>query len=190
MELAVSKNEKLSIRQKSSKPLLYIGIVSIVMLFAGLTSAYVVRRGAGDWVSFELPSAFFSSTFAIVLSSLFLFIGLKFAKRDRSSLMWVFLTFIGGLAFTYYQFQAYGALVDSGIFFTGGNASASFLYVITGLHLAHVIGGLIVLLVTVIQATRGKYNSTNTLGLELASIYWHFLGLLWIYLLTFLLYIR
>jgi cytochrome c oxidase subunit 3 len=196
MELAIDKTsgvseaEELSIKQKSAKPLLYIGIVSIVMLFAGLTSAYVVRRDAGNWNSFELPTAFFTSTITIVLSSIFLIIGLRMAKRNSSPLIWVLLTLICGLLFSFFQIEAYSTLVDKGIFFTGGNASASFLYVITGLHLLHVVGGLIVLLVTSIQALRKKYNSKNTLGLELSSIYWHFLGLLWIYLLTFLLYIR
>src|ERR1700741_2575198 len=188
------KAELKAAQRKASKPLLWIGIVSIVMLFAGLTSAYVVRADNGNWLLFNLPNVFFVSTAIIITSSITLFISLQMAKwnNQKAVVLGLLATFILGLAFTYTQFQGWSELTQKGIVFAGkyANASGSFLYVLTGLHLAHLFGGLISVLVTLINALRRKYNSENTLGLELCSIYWHFLDILWVYLFLFLYYIR
>lgn len=91
-----------------------------------------------------------------------------------------------GLAFVFCQFLGYNSLVNQGVYFTGGNASASFFYAITGLHLAHLIGGILSLMFVTGKSIMEKYNSNNYLGIQLCSTYWHFLDGLWIYLFLFL----
>ena len=188
------KAELKAAQRKASKPLLWIGIVSIVMLFAGLTSAYVVRADNGNWLLFNLPNVFFVSTAVIITSSITLFLALQMAKKNNTKgvVLGIVATFLLGIVFTYLQFQGWSELTNKGIVFAGkyANASGSFLYVLTGLHLAHLFGGLISLFVTLINSLRKKYTAENTLGLELCSIYWHFLDILWVYLFLFLYYIR
>ncbi len=181
-------------QQKASKPLLWVGILSIVMLFAGLTSAYVVRADNGNWLLFELPNAFYLSTAVIVTSSITLFFAMQMAKKDNQKgiVFGLLATFILGLIFSYLQYAGWSELYSKHIVFGGktSNASGSFLYLITFLHLLHLFAGLISVLVTVKNAAKGKYSAQNTLGLELCSIYWHFLDILWVYLFLFLYYIR
>lgn len=188
------KSELEAARKKTAKPLLWLGIVSIVMLFAGTTSAYVVRADNGNWLIFNLPNAFYLSTAVIVTSSITLFMAYRMAKKSNKTgtVIGVLLTFILGLIFTYTQFAGYSELAGKGIVAMGkyANAAGSFLYFITALHLVHLFGGLLSLFVTLINSLRGKYSAGNTLGLELTSIYWHFLDILWVYLFLFLYYIR
>lgn len=181
-------------QQKASKPLLWVGILSIVMLFAGLTSAYVVRADNGNWLLFNLPNAFYLSTAVIVTSSITLFFAFQMAKKNNQKgiIIGLLATFILGLLFAYLQYAGWSELYSKHIVFGGksSNASGSFLYLITFLHLLHLFAGLISLLVTLKNSIQGKYNAQNTLGLELCSIYWHFLDILWVYLFLFLYYIR
>jgi cytochrome c oxidase subunit 3 len=181
-------------QQKASKPLLWVGILSIVMLFAGLTSAYVVRADNGNWLLFNLPNAFYLSTAVIVTSSITLFFAFQMAKKNNQKgiIIGLLATFVLGLLFAYLQYAGWSELYGKHIVFGGksSNASGSFLYLITFLHLLHLFAGLISLLVTLKNSIQGKYNAQNTLGLELCSIYWHFLDILWVYLFLFLYYIR
>lgn len=190
---AISIEEKQSIKKRSYKPLLWVGIAGMTMLFAGLLSAYVVRHAQGNWLYFELPSLFYYSTTAIVLSSISMIWAMNAAKKNEATIsLAVFIAFLLGVTFVILQFKSWAALVAQGIFFTGGesNASGSFLFVLSGMHLAHLAAGIIVLFVTWVMALKRKYNSENILGLELASIYWHFLTVLWVFLFAFLHYIR
>ena len=179
---------------KASKPLLWVGIISITMMFAGLTSGYVVRADNGNWLIFNLPNAFYLSTAVIITSSITLFFALQMAKKDnkKGAILGLLVTFVLGLVFTYSQFVGYGELMDKHIFFAGksANASGSFLYVLTFMHLLHLFAGLIVVLITLKNTIKGRYTAQNTLGLELCSIYWHFLDILWVYLFLFLYFIR
>lgn len=188
------KQELAAAKRKAAKPLLWVAITSIVMLFAGLTSAYVVRADNGNWLLFNLPNAFYLSTAVIVASSITLFMSLQMAKKSNKmgTIIGVLLTFVLGIVFTFAQFDGYSELTAKGIVFAGkySNAAGSFLYALTGLHLLHLFGGLISLFVTLINSMRGKYTAGNTLGLELTSIYWHFLDILWVYLFLFLYFIR
>jgi len=188
------KADLIAAQKKASKPLLWVGILSIVMMFAGLTSAYVVRADNGNWLLFELPSAFYLSTAVIITSSLTLFYAFRMAKSSNKKgiIIGLLATFILGLLFSYFQYVGWGELYSKQIVFGGksSNASGSFLYLITFLHLLHLFAGLISLLVTLKNAIKGQYNAQNTLGLELCSIYWHFLDILWVYLFLFLYYIR
>ncbi|MBS1634707.1 MAG: heme-copper oxidase subunit III [Bacteroidetes bacterium] len=188
------KQELRDARKKTAKPILWLGIVSIVMLFAGLTSAYVVRADNGNWLLFNLPDIFYISTAIIVTSSVTMVIGLRAARKNNFALITlsVLMTLVLGLVFCYTQYLGWSELWHKNIVPAGkySNASGSFLYVLTGLHMAHLAGGLISLLTVLVNSIRRKYNAENTLGLELCSIYWHFLDILWVYLFLFLLYIR
>ena len=181
-------------KQKSAKPMLWVSMISMTMMFAGLTSAYVVSRGRADWVSFNLPRAFYISTALIILSSITFYLSRHFLKQDKKQLTTMLLvtTLALGVSFVFFQFQGFQYLIDAGLFFTGkeSSVSSSFLYVITLLHLLHIAAGLIVLTVVLIQHFKNKYNKNNLLGLELGLIFWHFVDLLWIYLFFFFYFIR
>lgn len=187
---SLHKAELKAAQRKASKPLLYIGIVSIVMLFAGLTSAYVVRADNGNWLVFSLPSISIVSTAIIVMSSLTLLMAQRAIKKDNLKLtqLGLFLTLALGIAFFFTQVAGWKELTEQGIYFVGkyANASGSFLYLIAMVHLAHMIGGLIALSVSLTKSLLKKYSSADYLGIELTAIYWHFLDLLWVYLFLFL----
>jgi cytochrome c oxidase subunit 3 len=178
----------------SAKILLWLGIGSIVILFAALTSAYIVREAEGNWVKFELPSLFWFSTACILLSSVFMNNALVAARKNNFKGISIALgiTLILGIFFVIGQFLGWKALVHDGIFFAGNksNPSGSFLYVITGLHVAHLIAGLIYLFVVFTKSIKNRYNAAHLMSLELCATYWHFLGGLWVYLFLFLLLIR
>ena len=160
------------------------------MFFAGLTSAYVVRKPQGNWVEFVVPDWFLYSTIIIVISSLLLFAAKKRIYIQKASSKLVFGTFFLGLVFSYFQFRGWQELTNQGVFLTGegSNVSGSFLYVITLAHLVHLIGGLVAILFAAINISQDKYSPEDCLGFDLTSIYWHFVGLLWIYLFFFLKY--
>lgn len=176
-------------RKKVAKPLLWFGMVSIVMLFAGLTSAVIVRKGDGNWTSFELPDIFLVSTITLAISSISIILAQIGARKNIQGLVKAGLstTLALGLAFIYMQIEGYDQLVAMEIFFTGAEqtASGSFLYIISGLHIAHLLGGIIALIITTINGFLGKYKPKNLLGLQLCSIYWHFMDAMWIYLYIF-----
>ncbi|HET6243200.1 MAG TPA: cytochrome c oxidase subunit 3 [Bacteroidia bacterium] len=187
-----SPQEELELRKKAKKTLLWVGLVSIIMMFAGLTSAYIVRMAEGNWQDFALPQMFYFSTAVLLLSSITMNMAMSAAKRDDMARVksFIWLTFVLGVAFVGFQFSGWKDLISQDIYFSGGNASGSYLYVLSGLHLAHVLGGLAALLITGVRALYNIYHSKNLLGLQLCSIYWHFLDFLWIYLFLFLLLIR
>ncbi|MEI6488856.1 MAG: cytochrome c oxidase subunit 3 [Bacteroidota bacterium] len=186
----LSLKEKKEIREKSAMPLLWLGIVSMVMIFAGLTSAYVVRKGKGDWLQFDMPQMFYVSTAIILLSSVTMNWVLASAKKNdlKSIKLAAFITFVLGFAFIICQFKAWVSLVDQKVFFAGkySNAAGSYMYMLTVLHLAHLIGGMIALGWVWIKSMANKYNSENLLGIRLCAIFWHFLDVLWIFLFLFL----
>ncbi|MDQ3049164.1 MAG: cytochrome c oxidase subunit 3, partial [Bacteroidota bacterium] len=103
-----------------------------------------------------------------------------------------FITLLLGIAFVVCQFKAWGELVDQKVFFAGrdSNAAGSFLYALTGLHMAHMAGGILALLFVWVKAMRQKYSSGNLLGIRVCAIFWHFLDVLWIYLFLFLIFVR
>ena len=175
---------------RAKKMMLWVGMISISMTFAGLTSAYVVSSSRADWLDkFQIPNAFTISTFLIVLSSATFYSAKKLLikKKIRKTELLTFFTFVLGLLFVYFQFKGFGDIINQGYYFTGAESSitTSFLYVLVLLHLAHLFSGLIVLLVVFYQLQKGSYSGLKTLGFELAHLYWHFLGILWIYLYLF-----
>jgi cytochrome c oxidase subunit 3 len=188
---ASSENNKTYTNIPTFKILLWLSMVSMVMIFAGLTSGYIVRQAESNWFVFELPVIFYFSTAFILLSSASMqwaYVAIK--KNNKSQLITGLIITLGlGLAFVFTQFTAWSNLVDEGVFFTG-NPSGSFLYVITALHLAHLFGGLIFLIVVTARSIQGRYHAQNKLPIELCTIFWHFLDGLWIYLFVFLLLVR
>lgn len=170
---------------------LWVGIGSILMMFAGLTSAYIVKRNQANWSSFEIPTLFWISTIAIVLSSCTLYLASKsFKERMMSryrSLMAV--TLLLGIIFIVLQFFGFKQLWDEGLTLQR-NVAYSFLYVIVGLHALHVIGGVVALVVMSLKAFSKKTRIYSYVPVDLISTYWHFVDVLWVYLLIFLLMIR
>jgi cytochrome c oxidase subunit 3 len=170
--------------------LLWLFIVTIVMLFAAMTSAYLVRSSDGDWLKFDLPSVFMSSTAVILLSSVSVQAAYWAAKANNKRMLIINLlvTVVLGALFLYMQLEGWKGLVEEKVFFGGrySNPAGSFVYVISGLHGFHLITGLIYLLIVLYSSTRGKVHSGNLLQIEMCTTYWHFLDLLWIYLFVFL----
>ena len=179
------------LRERTAKLLLYVSIGSIVMAFAGLTSAYVVTKGSGAGLTFDLPAVFYYSTAIILISSLTINMALVAARKNnfQQITMWLVVTFALGLAFMFTQYSAWSELYQNKIYFAGrqSNAAGSFLYVITGLHLAHLAGGLLYLIGVIVRSSKQQFDAQNHLKLKLCAIYWHFLDILWIYLFVFLL---
>jgi cytochrome c oxidase subunit III len=170
---------------------LWIGIGGILMMFAGLTSAYIVKRNQANWQSFQLPLAFWYSTAAMIVSSITLFLaGRSFKQREMPKYRRLMTaTIVLGVLFILLQVIGFNQLIRHQITLTG-NVSFSFLYVIVGIHAAHVIGGVIALLVLFVKAFRTNTRSYDSTPLEVTSTYWHFVDVLWVYLLIFLLMIR
>lgn len=183
MEITLRKN-------KTYKQLLWIGIGSILMFFGGLTSAYIVRKAEGNWLEFEMPIWFTFSTIAVIASSMSLWFALQNIKKGESATNFLITTLSIGILFTLSQIQGWEDLVAKGVYLTGegSNPSGSFIYVITLAHLMHLIGGLIALSITTIKSKLNKYSKENYIGIELISTYWHFIGLLWLYLFLFFSY--
>ena len=183
----------MSTDQKKAHPykfILWVGLGSIIMLFAGLTSAYIVKKGQSNWLDFELPVVFWYSTLVIVLSSVTMQMALKkFKEREMGQYRgFITLTVLLGLVFVATQIMGFSALEANSIALTGprSNSASSFLLVIAGLHILHVVGGVIALAIIFLRAYSVKTKFYNALPVELASIYWHFVDILWIYLFVFL----
>ena len=180
-----------TVKNKALKQLLWIGMGSIAMFFAGLTSAYIVRKAEGNWVDFILPEWFVYSTIVIVISSLLLIFAIRRIKKNKEIFALIVIVFLLGILFTYLQVNGWKELTSMGVYLTGegSNVAGSFLYILTLSHLVHLAGGLIALFVAAINIKTKKYNSKSFLGLEITAIYWHFLSVLWIYLFFFLKYL-
>ncbi|QTE21621.1 heme-copper oxidase subunit III [Polaribacter cellanae] len=181
-------------KKKSAKPMLWVSMISMVMFFAGLTSAYVISMKRDDWVSFDLPDAFHISTFLIVASSITLFLSQRFLKQDKRqlSLTMVVITLILGIGFIWQQYVGFNQLKSIGLYFTGpeSTVSTSFIIGITFMHILHLLAGIIVLSVVIYNHFKYKYKPNDMLGFELGAIFWHFVDILWIYLFFFFYFIK
>jgi cytochrome c oxidase subunit 3 len=185
------------------KFMMWLAMASMAMAFAGLTSGYVVREAQGNWRYFTLPMLFWYSTGMIALSSVTMIMGVKaFKNREmpRFKLM-ITATLVLGLLFGLFQaagfYQLYHQLQqvrmngqvlnEASTVRVNGNPSESFLFIIAGLHLAHLLGGIIALLIVFYRAFRTRIKTYNATGLEIAASYWHFVDVLWLYLFVFFL---
>ena len=193
--MEMTSQEHLERKGQSYKLLLWFAMISMVMMFAGLTSAYVVSSSRKDWLKdFEMPAAFIISTLVIILSSITFHLAGKSIKANNRSVttIWLLSTLGLGILFVVFQFLGFNQIIQNGYFFTGSesNVTTSFLYIVVILHLAHLFGGLIALLIIIYNHFKQKYNSTQTLGIELGAMYWHFLDFLWICLFFFLYFFK
>jgi cytochrome c oxidase subunit 3 len=178
-------------QKRAKKMMLWFGIVSLIMSFAGLTSAFIVSSSREDWLAnFVLPNAFTYSTLIILLSSIFLYAAKRSLKKNQVSTTTSLLigALVLGIAFIYSQIQGFNQIIDSGYNFTGptSNITMSYIYIIAVVHIVHVLAGIICLIVVIINQLNKKYSSENTLGFDLASTFWHFVDILWLYLFFFL----
>ncbi|MEO7801450.1 MAG: cytochrome c oxidase subunit 3 [Ginsengibacter sp.] len=170
---------------------LWVGIGSIVMMFAGLTSAYIVKRNLANWLSFDLSPVFYISTVVIIISSVTMLLAKQnFVKSEMQKYrIWLFITMILGIVFVVLQTVGFVNLWKEGITLTR-NVAFSFLYIIVGLHALHIVAGVIALMVTYIRSLSVKRKNYSIVPVDLLSTYWHFVDLLWLYLLAFLMLIR
>lgn len=190
-EFRIVEEPKAPLAMNPKKFAMWLFMASVVMVFAALTSAYIVRQAEGNWVFFELPRLFTLSTVIILASSVTMQWAYWAAKKDslETVKIMVTITTVLGLAFLVLQFEGWKALVDSSIYLVG-NPSGSFLYIITGLHGLHIISAIIFLMIVLVATFRLNVHSKNLLRIELCVTYWHFLGGLWLYLYVFLLLYR
>lgn len=172
---------------------LWVGMASIVMLFGAMTSAYIVKKGAGNWLEFSVPSVFYISTAVIVLSSVTMHAARNAFRRSQEGAykFLILATFILGLAFLVLQYQGWSQLYGNGVDLKT-NVAGSFFYLITWFHAAHILGGIGALLASVINAYSLKFKVTDHRKnrVEMLTHYWHFVDVLWVYLLIFLIYIK
>ena len=191
----MTREEEKARSDRSYKLLLLFAMVSMTMMFAGLTSAFVVSKSRADWLKdFHMPTAFFISTLVIISCSLTFHMAKKSIQKDNKSATTSYLlgTLALGILFVILQFVGFRQIVEAGYYFTGSASSitTTFLYVVTLTHMAHLFGGLISLFIIIYNHFKQKYNSTQTLGIELGAMYWHFLDLLWVYLFLFLYFFK
>jgi cytochrome c oxidase subunit III len=169
---------------------LLVACGSITMMFAAWTSAYLVRKAAGNWLEFQLPSVFLFSTAVILLSSLTLHNAYRSFLQGKEAMYRYLLaaSLVLGVVFLVCQYQGWTALQGMGIEL-GTNPSGSFVYVLSYVHAAHIVGGIAALLVACLHAFALGLQVTpkRKLRFELTLIYWHFVDLLWVYLFLFLL---
>jgi cytochrome c oxidase subunit III len=167
---------------------LWVAIAGIIMMFAAFTSAYIVRRASGNWFEFRLPDIFLLNALVIVASSVTLHVSYLAFQRGKEMVYksMLSLTFVLGLLFVALQYQGWEALNAIGATLTI-NPSSSFVYVISGLHAAHVLGGMVALMVALTHAWYLPYKPTlrRRQRFELVVQYWHFVDILWVYLVIF-----
>ena len=175
---------------------MWVGIACLIMMFAALTSAYIVRKAAGNWVEFRLPFNFIISAAIMLLSSLSIHWAFLSFKHDKLITYRVALgtTFALSIGFLFSQYLGWQKLQDYGIYLSG-NPSGSFVYVISYLHFAHALGGVVFIAIAFIKSLVVFGNPANFLiyrtdsnksvRIELLATYWHFVDVLWLYLLVF-----
>ncbi|RSK39794.1 cytochrome c oxidase subunit 3 [Mangrovimonas spongiae] len=179
---------------RAKKMMLWFGIISLTMSFAGLTSAVIVSSSRPDWLNdFSLPQAFITSTILIILSSVTFLLAKRAVKNNKNAqatvLLWI--TLLLGIVFIWSQLIGFKQIIDLGYTFTGptSNVTMSFVYIIAFVHILHVVVGLISILVVIYNHYKQKYSPSNLLGVELSATYWHFVDFLWLFLFLFLNYI-
>ena len=189
-ELEILKDREPGLGTHPIRVVLWLMMVSSTMIFAAYTSAFIVRREEGNWLEFDLPYSLLYTTLTILVSSAFVQWSYMSARKDelRRVQVGLVITFLLGLVFLAGQWNVWGELVANKIHFGGGaNPSGSFVYLLMGVHAFHLITGLIFLLVVLRKSFNYQVHSRQLLSIGNVTIYWHFLGGLWLYLYLFLL---
>ncbi len=176
---------------KARKFLMWLFVISSFMMFAALTSGFIVysEGNAERGIKVLLPKIFIYSTVIIIISSITMHLAYLSAKKLDFSKQKIYtiLTILLGVVFFICQYSAWSVLTESGAYFVNSNASHTFIYVFTGAHLLHIFAGLIMLVYSLIGKMRNIPQVRNLFRLEVTSIFWHFIDILWIYLYVFLL---
>ena len=191
--MAASRNEE-SGRIHPHKFTLWVAMGSIIMMFAGLTSAYIVKKSQSSWLEFSLPVVFWYSTATIIASSLTIHLSAKSFKAREMQKYRSLLTVTAFLGVLFITLQILGFVNlearNIPLFGVKSNSATSFLGVITILHMLHVLGGIIAIAVVLIRAFTSKQKNYSSLPIEIISTYWHFVDFLWIYLFIFFNWLR
>ena len=181
-------------QSKAKKMMLWFAMISMTMMFAGLTSAYVVSKARPDWLdNFTLPAAFQFSTLVILISGISFWLAFKNLKlgNSQSVTRYTLITLLLAVIFAFSQWIGFSNVVADGYYFTGSESTVttSFLYVLVLTHFAHLIGGIVILIIVLFRHLKGDYLDAP-LGFVLEHTFWHFLGFLWLYLFVFLYFLR
>lgn len=192
MDITESTQKEKNVRAK--KMMLWFGIVSLLMAFAGWTSAYIVSSSREDWLQdLELPPAFYWSTTILIISSFTYILAKRAIKLGNSKqcTSWLVATLVLGLVFVVMQFSGFSQMIAQGYYFTGPTSSIkmSYVFLIAAVHVVHVVAGIITLVVVLFNQVKGRYTADDYLGLSLGATFWHFLDLLWIYLVLFMTFV-
>lgn len=172
--------------------ILWVAIASIIMMFAGLTSAYIVKSNQAGWQNLVLPQVFYISTILIVGSSATMqFAVSSFKKKATAKFKQLLgITVLLGILFVILQCVGFQQLWESGIQLKGVAGAGQFLYVIFGLHGLHVVGGVVALIVMAIKAIFNETKIATNTPIEVMATYWHFVDFLWVYILLFFIWIQ
>src|SRR6476469_5563866 len=164
-----------------------VAVASIIMMFAGLTSAYVVKSSAPNWEEVDTPKLFYVSTVVLLISSLTMQLALRAFKQRTMNQYRILIsaTAVLGIAFVVLQYFGFQWMWAHGVHFKGASGQGQFLFVIAGLHALHVLGGIVALIVMTLRAYLSNRRNYNTIPVEVAATYWHFVDALWLYLLVF-----
>ena len=170
------------------KLMMWMAMASMFMVFAGLTSAFILQSGSAKWVIFKLPIALWFSTVVIMASSYTMSKAVTFFKSREKQRYKTFVSFtlILGILFIALQLLGFADLYKQNITLQG-SASNGFLFIISGLHIAHMVGAIIALVIVYLTAFRKKVKIYNSTSIEIMSLFWHFVDGLWIYLFIFFL---
>ncbi|MFT6933988.1 MAG: cytochrome c oxidase subunit 3 [Maribacter sp.] len=182
-------------KDRAQQMMLWFGIVSLLMGFAGWTSAYIVSSAREDWASdINLPNAFYISTVLIIISSFTYILANVAVKKDdqKQGTIWLLVTLGLGVSFITFQFVGFSDMVAQGYYFTGPTSSIkmSYMFLIAMVHIVHVIAGIISLFIVIYKQRKHSYSSQEYLGITLGATFWHFLDLLWVYLVLFMTFMR
>ena len=180
---------------RSKKMMLWFGMISLTMSFLGITSGYIVSKERADWLTdFQIPEAFYISLFIILSSSITFYFAKKYviAQQKKQGMIFLIITFLLGIIFIILQFKGFSEIISSGYFFTGSESTitTSFIYLVVLLHLTHMLAALISVLVVIYNHYKQRYTMGNTVGIEIAATFWHFVDVLWIYLFLFFYFVR
>ena len=180
---------------RSKKMMLWFGMISLTMSFLGITSGYIVSKERADWLTdFQIPEAFYISLFIILSSSITFYFAKKYviAQQKKQGMIFLIITFLLGITFILLQFKGFSEIISSGYFFTGSESTitTSFIYLVVLLHLTHMLAALISVLVVIYNHYKQRYTIGNTVGIEIAATFWHFVDVLWIYLFLFFYFVR
>ncbi|OIQ16656.1 cytochrome c oxidase subunit 3 [Lacinutrix sp. MedPE-SW] len=180
--------------ERAKKMMLWFGIISLFMSFAGLTSAVIISRSRPDWSNdLQLPIIFLYSVFVIIISSLTYILAKRALKNNnrKNASLFLITTFVLGIVFIVMQFEGFNTLINSGYYLTGqtSDPKASFIFLIAFVHILHVAVGLICIMVVIYNHFKQKYTADKMLGLTLAGTFWHFIDILWVFLYLLLYFI-